>query len=129
MRSWAASNRATSSFAIAPPPGTGILTAIELVEAVRAAGGPTLGELAAQIPRLPQVVINSAVRHKDQWEVDPVFAEAVAQADARLGPRGRILVRPSGTEPKIRIMVEGEELDEISEIARELAELARARLN
>ena len=98
-------------------------------KAVRAAGGPTLGELAGQIPRLPQVMLNSAVRHKDSWQVDPVFAGAVASAEARLGPRGRILVRPSGTEPRLRIMVEGDRLDEISEIARELDELAQARLN
>jgi len=109
--------------------GDGMLTAIELVKAVRASGGATLSELARQISRLPQVVINSAVRHKDSWEVDPVFAAAVARAEARLGSRGRILVRPSGTEPKIRIMVEGDQLDEINEIAGELDELARSRLN
>jgi phosphoglucosamine mutase len=109
--------------------GDGMLTAIELVKAVRDAGGTTLGELAGQIPRLPQVMLNSAVRHKDSWQVDPVFAGAVASAGARLGPRGRILVRPSGTEPRLRIMVEGDRLDEINEIARELDELAQARLN
>jgi len=106
-----------------------MLTAIELVKAVRAAGGVTLSELAARIPRLPQVVINSAVRHKDAWQVDPEFAAAVARAEADLGARGRILVRPSGTEPKLRIMVEGDQPDEINEIARRLGELARARLN
>jgi len=109
--------------------GDGLLTAIQLVGALRAAGGPSLGELAAQIPRLPQVVINSAVRHKDQWQVDPLFADAVARATARLGSRGRVIVRSSGTEPKLRIMVEGEEPEEIATIARELAELATARLN
>lgn len=109
--------------------GDGLLTGIQLVAALRAAGGPTLGELAARIPRLPQVVINSAVRHKDQWQVDPLFADAVARAAARLGSRGRILVRSSGTEPKLRIMVEGEAPDEIAAIARELAEVATARLN
>ncbi|HEY7738878.1 MAG TPA: phosphoglucosamine mutase [Candidatus Limnocylindria bacterium] len=109
--------------------GDGLLTAIQLVAALRAAGGATLGELDARIPRLPQVVINSGVRHKDQWQVDPLFAEAVARATARLGSRGRILVRASGTEPKLRIMVEGEEPDEIATIARELADLATARLN
>ena len=108
--------------------GDGILTGIQLARTLRAAGA-TLGELAAQIPRLPQVVINSTVRHRDQWEIDPEFAAAVTEADARLGERGRILVRPSGTEPKIRIMVEGEDADEINQIARELSELARARLN
>jgi phosphoglucosamine mutase len=109
--------------------GDGLLTAIQVVAAVRASDGATLGDLAARIPRLPQVVLNSAVRHKDQWQVDPMFAEAVARATARLGSRGRILVRASGTEPKLRIMVEGEEPEEIATIARELADLATARLN
>ena len=109
--------------------GDGMLTAIELVRAVRAEGGPTLAELAARIPRLPQVMLNSAVRHKDSWQLDPAFAAAVAEAESRLGPRGRILVRPSGTEPWLRIMVEGDQLDEINEIAHALDELARARLN
>jgi phosphoglucosamine mutase len=108
--------------------GDGILTAIQLLRTLRDTGA-TLAEAAAQIQLLPQVVINSAVRHRDQWEVDPEFAVAVAEADARLGARGRILVRPSGTEPKIRIMVEGEDADEINQIARELSELASARLN
>ncbi|MDP9467709.1 MAG: phosphoglucosamine mutase [Chloroflexota bacterium] len=108
--------------------GDGMLTGIQLARTLRAAGA-TLGQLAEQIPRLPQVVINSTVRHRDQWEVDPEFAAAVTEADLRLGARGRILVRPSGTEPKIRIMVEGEDADEINQIARELSELAHARLN
>jgi phosphoglucosamine mutase len=108
--------------------GDGMLTAIELAKAVRAAGEP-LSELADRIPRLPQVVINSAVRHKDAWQVDPEFSTAVASAEQRLGSRGRILVRPSGTEPKLRIMVEGDRPDEIDKIARQLDELARARLN
>lgn len=109
--------------------GDGLLTAIQLVAALRAAPGMTLGQLAARIPRLPQVVIDSAVRHKDQWQVDPLLADAVARATARLGSRGRILVRSSGTEPKLRIMVEGEDPEEISTIAQELADLATARLN
>lgn len=108
--------------------GDGILTGIQLARTLRDRGS-TLAEGAAQIQMLPQVMINSAVRHRDQWEVDPEFAVAVAEAEARLGVRGRILVRPSGTEPKIRIMVEGEDADEINQIARELSELARARLN
>ena len=74
-------------------------------------------------------MLNSAVRHRDQWEIDPVFSEAVSRAGARLGDRGRILVRPSGTEPKIRIMVEGDDPNEIEQIAHELDDLARARLN
>jgi phosphoglucosamine mutase len=109
--------------------GDGLLTAIELTKTLRAADGATLSQLAARIPRLPQVMINSAVRHKDQWQIDPEFGAAVSQATNVLRGRGRILVRPSGTEPKLRIMVEGDDSEEISEIARELARLAESRLN
>lgn len=109
--------------------GDGMLTTIELVKAVRAADGLTLAELASRIPRTPQVMINSAVHHKDSWQLDPAFAAAVADAESRLGAQGRILVRPSGTEPWLRIMVEGERPEEISEIAHALDELAQARLN
>jgi phosphoglucosamine mutase len=108
--------------------GDGLLTGIELVRAVRAAGRP-LSELADQIPRLPQVVINSAASRRDDWRDDQDFSAAVERATAVMGDRGRILVRPSGTEPMIRIMVEGDDADEIERIARELATLAEARLN
>jgi phosphoglucosamine mutase len=108
--------------------GDGILTGIELVRALRKAGRP-LSELAAQIPRLPQVVINSAASRRDAWQDDTEFSEAVDRATQRMGDRGRVLVRPSGTEPKIRIMVEGDDAGEIDRIARELATLAEARLN
>lgn len=108
--------------------GDGMLTGIELVRAMRASGR-SLGELAARIPRLPQVVINSAASRRDDWQDDPDFTSAVERAAGAMGGRGRILVRPSGTEPKIRIMVEGDDADEIDRIARELATLAEARLN
>lgn len=108
--------------------GDGILTGIELVRAVRRAGRP-LSELAGRIPRLPQVVINSAASRRDGWQDDPEFSEAVDRATQRMGDRGRVLVRPSGTEPKIRIMVEGDDAGEIDRIANELATLAEARLN
>ncbi len=108
--------------------GDGILTGIELVRALRAAATP-LSELAARIPRLPQVMINSAVRRAAEWREDGEFRAAVELASEQMGERGRVLVRPSGTEPKIRIMVEGDDADEIHRIARELATLAEARLS
>jgi phosphoglucosamine mutase len=108
--------------------GDGILTGIELVRALRAAATP-LSELAARIPRLPQLMINSAVRRAAEWRDDDEFAAAVQRATEQLGERGRVLVRPSGTEPKIRIMVEGDDAGEIDRIARELATLAEARLS
>ena len=108
--------------------GDGILTGIELVRAVRAAGAP-LSELAGRIPRLPQVMVNSAVSRRDEWQDDPQLSAAIDRATGELGDRGRILVRPSGTEPKIRIMVEGDDATQIERIARELATLAEARLS
>ncbi len=108
--------------------GDGLLTGIELVRAWRTAG-TSLSDLADRIPRLPQVVINSAARHRDAWQDDPEFAAAVQRATEAMGERGRVLVRPSGTEPKIRIMVEGDDGAEIDTIARDLATLAEARLN
>ncbi len=108
--------------------GDGLLTGIELVRAWRNAGIP-LSELAGRIPRLPQVMINSAARHRDAWQEDSEFAAAGQRATETMGERGRVLVRPSGTEPKIRIMVEGDDANEIDTIARELATLAEARLN
>jgi phosphoglucosamine mutase len=109
--------------------GDGLLTAIELVRAVRLEVGQPLSALASRIPRLPQVMLNSAVRRRDGWSEDQRFAAAVESAAERLGERGRVLVRSSGTEPKIRIMVEGDDPQEIDAIARELAALAEARLN
>lgn len=108
--------------------GDGLLTGIELVRAMRVAAAP-LSELAAQIRRLPQVVINSAVRRRDDWQQDSDFVAAIERATQQMGDRGRVLVRPSGTEPKIRIMVEGDDAGEIERIARELATLAEARFN
>lgn len=108
--------------------GDGLLSAIMLTRAVRDADRP-LSELALTIPRLPQVVINSVVGRRDAWRDDPELAAAITRATDDLGDRGRILVRPSGTEPKIRIMVEGDDADEIDRIARELAALATARLS
>jgi phosphoglucosamine mutase len=108
--------------------GDGILTGIELMRAVHASD-ERLSTLAGRIPRLPQVVLNSAVKRRDDWQDDPEFTAAIERAMGVMGDRGRILVRPSGTEPKIRIMVEGDDAAEIERIARELATLAEARLN
>ena len=108
--------------------GDGIVTALEILR-VMARRGASLAELAAEIPMLPQQQRAVRARHKDQWEGDAVLGRAIAEATARLGGHGRVLVRPSGTEPALRVMVEG--LDEalVSELADSLAALASERLN
>jgi phosphoglucosamine mutase len=108
--------------------GDGIVTALELLDVLGRSGRP-LSELAAEIPLFPQQQKTIPVRHKEQWEAEPVFSAAVADAQRELAGRGRVLVRPSGTEPALRVMVEGEDDRRVTELADHLAELAAKRLN
>lgn len=108
--------------------GDGVVTALELLGVMARAERP-LAELAAAIPLLPQEQRTVRVRHKEAWEGDPPLRSAIRRAEEILGPRGRVLVRPSGTEPALRIMVEGEDADLVADLADELADLAKARLD
>lgn len=108
--------------------GDGIVTALEILR-VMARRGASLAELAAEIPMLPQQQRAVRARHKDQWEGDAVLGRAIAAATARLGGHGRVLVRPSGTEPALRVMVEGDDEALVSELADALAALASERLH
>jgi phosphoglucosamine mutase len=108
--------------------GDGMVTALEVLR-VMIESGRSLAELAATIPLLPQQQRAVRVRHKDQWEGDPALQRAIAAAQARLGGTGRILVRPSGTEPALRVMVEGPDPAVVSELADSLAALAAERLH
>jgi phosphoglucosamine mutase len=108
--------------------GDGLVTALELLR-VATASRRGLAELARQIPLLPQEQRAVRVRHKDQWEGDPVLRRAIADAEARLGAGGRVLVRPSGTEPALRVMVEGPSADVVRELADALSAVAEQRLH
>jgi phosphoglucosamine mutase len=108
--------------------GDGIVTALEVLR-VMTSRGSTLAELAAAIPMLPQQQRAVKARHKDQWEGDAVLGRAIAEATARLAGTGRVLVRPSGTEPALRVMVEGPDEALVAELADALAALAGERLN
>ncbi|MDP9483137.1 MAG: phosphoglucosamine mutase [Chloroflexota bacterium] len=108
--------------------GDGIVTALEVLRVLGRRGRP-IAELAAEIPLLPQQQRAVPARHRDQWEGDPILQRALAKAAARLGGTGRILVRPSGTEPALRVMVEGPDAALVSELADEIATLAGERLN
>jgi phosphoglucosamine mutase len=108
--------------------GDGLVTALEVLR-VMGRRGASLAELAAEIPLLPQQQRAVKARHKDQWEGDPVLGRAIADAQARLGDGGRVLVRPSGTEPALRVMVEGGDAALVTELADSLAALAGERLH
>jgi phosphoglucosamine mutase len=108
--------------------GDGVVTALEVL-AVMAGSGRSLADLATAVPMLPQQQRAVPARHRDQWEGDPIIRKAIAAAESRLGAGGRVLVRPSGTEPSIRVMVEGPDGSLVTELADQLAALAGERLN
>ena len=108
--------------------GDGIVTALEVLRVMARARRP-LAELAGRIPLLPQQQRAVKARHKDQWEGDPAIQRAIRDAEARLDGGGRVLVRPSGTEPALRVMVEGPDAALVSELADAIATLAGERLN
>lgn len=108
--------------------GDGIVTALEVLRVMVARGLP-LHDLAAAIPLLPQQQRAVPARHKDQWEGDPELSRAIADATQRLAGQGRVLVRPSGTEPSLRVMVEGPDAALVTELADSLAALAGERLH
>jgi phosphoglucosamine mutase len=107
--------------------GDGILTGLHLV-AEMARTGKSLAELASVMTVYPQVMVN--VRGVDHHGLrsDEVIAAAVTAAEERLGEGGRVLLRPSGTEPLVRVMVEAEEQSFAEEIAESLAAVVRERL-
>ena len=108
--------------------GDGLVTALEVLR-VATRSGRTLAELATAIPLLPQEQRAVRVRHKEQWEGDPVLQRAIADAEAELGDGGRVLVRPSGTEPALRVMIEGWNADVVRRLADALSAVAEQRLH
>jgi phosphoglucosamine mutase len=104
--------------------GDGALTALHLLARVAETGKP-LGELAAVMQRLPQVLVNVPGVDKSRVAHSAVVAQAVAAADAELSGSGRVLLRPSGTEPLVRVMVEAPTHEQAREVAERLAEAVR----
>jgi len=108
--------------------GDGILTALHVLERM-ATTGRSVAELAAVMTRLPQVLVNVPGVDKARAEQDEALAAAVAEAEAELGDGGRVLLRPSGTEPLVRVMVEAVAEAHAREVADRLADVVRERLS
>ncbi|MBB5075083.1 phosphoglucosamine mutase [Nonomuraea endophytica] len=103
--------------------GDGLLTSLHLLSVV-ARTGKTLRELSSAMTALPQILINVKDVDKGKASV-PELVAAVAAAEAELGETGRVLIRPSGTEPMIRVMVEASSEDQASQVAGRLADVVR----
>lgn len=106
--------------------GDGLLTALHLTGQL-AASGRSLHDLAAVMQRFPQVLVN--VPDVDKVRVDaPAIAAAVAEEERALSDRGRVLLRPSGTEPLVRVMVEADTAERAQEVADRLASVVRVTI-
>jgi phosphoglucosamine mutase len=101
--------------------GDGIVASLQVLKALKAAEGD-LATLRAGMTKLPQLMINVTVSGKVNLDDYPEVATAVAAVEQQLGERGRVLLRPSGTEPKVRVMVEGEDGDEVRTLCSGLAQ-------
>jgi phosphoglucosamine mutase len=108
--------------------GDGILTGLRLLSIVARSSKP-LSELARVMRRLPQVLVNVRVAAREGLQASDVTWHAVSEEQARLGDRGRVLVRASGTEPLVRVMVEAESEDEAQGVARRLCAVIERELS
>ena len=107
--------------------GDGVLTALHLMNRM-ATSGQSLAQLASVMTRLPQVLINVPDVDKSRATTDPELSAAVVEAEAELGESGRVLLRPSGTESLVRVMVEAESYEAASGVAHRLADVVRTSL-
>jgi phosphoglucosamine mutase len=107
--------------------GDGILTALQVLQICRESGRG-LADWADEMRELPQVLVNVRVRTKESWRDVPAVQHAIAHAESVLAGRGRIFVRPSGTEKMIRVMVEGPDQAEVESLAASVANTLREQL-
>ena len=109
--------------------GDGLLSALHLLQVLVDTGKP-LSELAKIMTVLPQALVNAKVptHKKDSYMEYPEIAEAIKALEDKFAGEGRVLIRPSGTEPKVRVMIEGKNQEEINEDAKKLADLIQNTL-
>ncbi|MCJ7819104.1 MAG: phosphoglucosamine mutase [Syntrophales bacterium] len=108
--------------------GDGILTALRLLSVMLRKNKP-LAELASFLQKCPQILINVDLKERKDLKTLPQARQAIQEAEKRLGPQGRLLVRYSGTEPKLRVMTEGEDESLIRQVAQDLAQELKTMLS
>lgn len=104
--------------------GDGVLSSLQFMGAIRDSGRKP-SELAAEIEIFPQVLVNARINndYKKTYMKDEEVAGAIEEIEQQLEGKGRVLIRPSGTEPLVRVMLEGNDIQQIDGLAHELAEL------
>ena len=107
--------------------GDGIVTALSVL-LVMAETGRELADLAAELVTYPQVLLNVRVREKKDLQAVPAIADSMRRVEARLAGNGRLLVRYSGTEPLLRVMIEGRDQHEIQGWAAEIVSTVKEHL-
>jgi phosphoglucosamine mutase len=107
--------------------GDGLCTALNVLRTL-ALTGRTLAELAGDLTTYPQVLLNVRVREKTELGTVPAVADAIARVEARVAGQGRLLVRYSGTEPLLRVMLEGKDQNEIRTWAQEIVDVVQEHL-
>jgi phosphoglucosamine mutase len=104
--------------------GDGIVSALQVLTAMRESG-KSLAQLTADLAMYPQVLLNVKVPRDFDWKKHQAIADAQSRAERSLNGRGRVLLRPSGTEPLLRVMVEGEPREAIESAAKSIAEVVK----
>ena len=111
------------------PTGDGILTSLMLIQAILEAN-KTASQMAEIIKLYPQVLVNAKVNadKKYDYNKDTEIQEAIEKLEKEFAGNGRVLIRPSGTEPLVRVMIEGEDQEYITKKAKEIADLIEKKL-
>ncbi|WP_216831474.1 phosphoglucosamine mutase [Alkalihalobacterium elongatum] len=107
--------------------GDGMLSALQLVNIIKATGKP-LSQLAGEMKKFPQVLVNIRVTDKNAVEENEKVAEVIAKVEAEMAGNGRVLVRPSGTEPLVRVMVEAKTEELCEQFVNEIADVVREQM-
>lgn len=104
--------------------GDGLITALQVLSSVKRSGKKA-SELNELMVTYPQLLVNVTVKTKDGWENNEAIKKAIADGEAELGESGRVLVRPSGTEPLIRVMAEGPDQGQLDIICNRIADIVK----
>ena len=104
--------------------GDGLLTAVQTLSIMKEKG-KSLSELAGLMTKYPQLLVNVRVLTKAGWETNIAIQDVIREAEEELGSNGRILVRPSGTEPLIRVMAEGPDQEQLNDLCHRIGDIIR----